>query len=81
MSKEEVKTGECPICGINAYDRGELNKPFMYLGKERKGLPREVAMPCGLKDCPFETKEQQAELRKKIKEQIFSGANNWDGIT
>lgn len=82
VSKEtETKVGECHVCGINAYDRGDLNKPFTYLGRERLGMPREVAMPCGLKGCPFETKEEQDKLREQIKKQIFSGINNWDGIT
>jgi hypothetical protein len=82
VSKEtETKVGECQICGINVYDRGNINKAFIYLGKERLGMPREIAMPCGLKGCPFETKEEQDKLRKLIEKQIFSGENNWDGIT
>ena len=81
MSKGEIKVGECGICGINVYDRGVENKTFTHAGEEKKGLPREIAMPCGLKDCPFETKEEQDKLREIIKKQIFSGENNWDGIT
>ena len=40
--------GKCPICEINIYDRGELNKPFNYLGKVRKGYPNDLALPCGI---------------------------------
>lgn len=96
MSKEEKLVGKCHICEINVYDRGKLNRPFMYLGKERKGYPRDVAMPCGLnyigvvnKDltdiqrarCPFETEEEQAAIDTSKGVGIFSGKNNWEGIT
>ncbi len=41
-------TGECPICGINIYDRGTKNKPYTYLGRVRQGYPSDVALPCGI---------------------------------
>ncbi len=94
---EEKLVGECHVCGINVYDRGKLNLPFRYLGKERLGYPREVAMPCGInregekasKDlreiqcarCPFETAEEQKKWENIVKGTVFSGANLWDGIT
>lgn len=107
MATEEKLIGKCSICEINVYDRGKLNKSFTYLGRERMGFPRAVAMPCGLNRepsllaelkklgfapekevtpsqqsrCPFETKEQQDEIDYKKGKGIFSGNNNWEGIT
>lgn len=107
MATEETLVGKCNVCEINVYDRGPKNKPFMYLGRERKGYPRAVAMPCGVNRdpsvleelkklgftpekevtasqkmrCPFETKEQQDEIDYQKGKGIFSGNNNWEGIT
>jgi hypothetical protein len=95
-TKEEKLVGTCPVCGINAYDRGDLNKPFVYLGKTRLGYPNDVAMPCGInregsddkelvaiqkQRCPFETKAEQDLIDYKKAQGIFSGENVWDSIT
>ena len=58
VSKEpETFVGKCNVCEVNVYERGKLNRTFIYLGRERKGYPRDVAMPCGLNRaegrCPF----------------------------
>lgn len=52
VSTEEKLVGKCHVCEINVYDRGKLNKPFTYLGKQREGFPKEIAMPCGLNRQP-----------------------------
>lgn len=42
-----TKSGVCQICGINCYE--ETNgKPSIW--------------PCGVKACPYETAEQQAQI-------------------
>jgi len=96
VSKEEKLVGKCHVCEINVYDRGELNRPFMYLGKQRQGYPRDVAMPCGLNyegstnkeltaiqkaRCPFETEKEQNAIDDSKGVGIISGKNNWEGIT
>ena len=60
MSNELKAIGECQICGVNVYDRGKLNKPFMHLGREKKGYPAAAAMPCGVNREP----SVLAELKK-----------------
>jgi hypothetical protein len=82
-TKEETLVGTCHICGINAYDRGEKNKVFRYLGKDRLGYPRDVAMPCGINRpeegrCPFETREEQDAIEYKKGIGIFSGQNTYE---
>lgn len=52
VSNEEKLVGTCHVCEINIYDRGDKNKPFIYLGKQRLGFPKDAAMPCGLNREP-----------------------------
>ena len=97
VSNEQVAIGKCNICGINVYDRGVKNKPFRTsMGKQAKGYPRDIAMPCGIDRstgvlnpemtkeqyarCPFETKEQQLQIEYKKGIGVISGANTWDAI-
>lgn len=91
---EETFVGQCPICEINVYDLGPIhNRVFEYLGVQRLGSPRLVAMPCGIDKtgstdsklrvsqkirCPFETKEEQDAIEYKKGLGIFSGENGWD---
>ncbi len=79
----EEKVGVCQICGINVYDRRKLNKTFVYLGRERMGYPKDIAMPCGINRsdvgrCPFESQEEQDKINYDKSIGIFSGENNWD---
>jgi hypothetical protein len=84
-TETETLVGKCRICEINVYDRGSKNKPFVYLGKQRMGYPRDVAMPCGLNRaegrCPFESKQEQALIEYKKGQGIFSGDNLWNDVT
>ena len=45
-----TKSGKCTICGINLYE-------------ERDNKPHQIAMPCNLQGCPYETPEQQRALK------------------
>ena len=51
--------GKCKICTINLFDF-----------KDKGVNPRPAVFPCGIKDCPFETEEDQARIEidpKKIR--------------
>jgi len=51
--------GKCKICTINLY--------------EIKGKAQPQIFPCGLENCPYETKEEQSKIEidpKKILEKL-----------
>lgn len=47
---ELTKTGKCAHCGINVY-------------AETNNRPHQMAMPCNVPGCPYETPEQQRALK------------------
>ena len=66
---------ECPVCGINIYDRAEKNRSFTVGKTALMGYFADSAKPCGIdrsestltedkvkERCPFETKEEQNKI-------------------
>tara|TARA_R110002020_G_scaffold461740_1_gene680767 strand:- start:2378 stop:2569 length:192 start_codon:yes stop_codon:yes gene_type:complete len=52
VKKEYGKiTGRCSVCTINCWDKTE-GKPAIF--------------PCGITDCPYETKKFQKNLTKAV---------------
>lgn len=82
------KVAECPVCEINVYDRGKLNRKFKVRTKTFYGYPTDSAMPClmtradcSTKDnpigrCPFETEQEQSKLGQAIKDLPKISGNN-----
>lgn len=47
---ELTKIGKCANCGINLYE-------------ETSARPHNMAMPCNVSGCPYETPDQQRTLK------------------
>lgn len=76
---------KCPVCGINLYERDGILQPSeesMPCGVSREGFePGKGVDPLTKEQCqrcPFETEEEQREMREKLRELIFSGKNTYE---